>query len=246
MLEDKSYFSILEKKLTESPPERKSDRTRASIKIAVAKLLEDVGYQNLRVADIAKKAGIGTGTFHDYFENRTHVAKEVLEEFLKTLTAPRNSDHGYNSAFAAIYFSNKGLIDVFQRNSGIMNCLFQLADQDEGFSSLWRRISLKWYKIVSDLVVERYLPETDRSFMFMNIYLLGGMIDEFLRGLYVHKDEAVLAVLEDNNLGNDAIAYFLTIVWYRGIFGKNPTDIPNEIDPEIVSVFTKNLGFKTS
>lgn len=238
---NQTYYITLEKKLREFPPKRKSERTHAALKVATAKLLEQVGYKNLRVADIAKMAGVGTATFHDYFDNRTHISKEVMTEFIHTISSMSVEQHGYSTAFAKIYFTNKGLMDLYQKNVGIMKSLIQLGDQDEEFAIIWRRMSTGWYEIVTRAIIKKYLVDADKKFLFMTIYTVGGMVDEFMRGLYVYKDAPILDILEQHNIGDEALAYFLSIMWYRGIFGKDPDTIPNEIDPKIVTLFREKL-----
>ena len=236
-----SYGIVLEQKLLESPPKRKSIRTHAALKVATAKLLEQVGYRELRVADIAKEAGVGTATFHDYFNNRTHVAKEVMVEFIHTFLPANVEPHGYSTAFAGIYFANKGLMDLYQINVGLMKSMFQLSDHDEEFSLIWRSMSTDWYEVVTRTMLKRYMVGADKKFIFMSIYALGGMIDEFMRGLYVYKDAPILDIVEEYNLGDDALAYYLSIMWYRSIFGKNPKKVPNEINPKTVALFEEKL-----
>lgn len=237
-----SYCDALEQRLREFPPERKSDRTLAALKIATAKVLAKVGYEDLRVADISKEAGLGTATFHDYFDNRTHAAKEVLAGFVDTILSTRAEPHGYSSPFASIYFINKELIDTYQANAGLMKSLIQLWNSDEEFSMLWRRVSSNWYDIVSNVMIKRHLIEADKQFLFMSIYTVGGMLDQFMLGLYVYKDASILDILKEHNLGDDALAYFLSILWYRSLFGKDPHEIPSEIDPKIVAVFREKLN----
>lgn len=232
---------MLEEKLREFPPKRKSDRTRAALKVATAKLLEQVGYKDLRVADIAKIAKVGTATFHDYFDNRTHIAKEVMTEFVDVILSVKIEPHGYSTAFASIYFTTKGLMDLYQNNVGLMRSLIQLGDQDEEFAMIWRRMSTGWYDVVTSAIIKRYLGDADKKFLFMTIYSVGGMVDEFMRGLYVYKDAPILDILEQYNIGDEALAYFLSIMWYRSIFGKDPDEVPNEIDPKIIALFHEKL-----
>jgi AcrR family transcriptional regulator len=236
-----SYCITLEQKLRNYPPKKKRDRTQAALKIATAKLLEQGGYENLRVADIARMAGVGAATFHDYFDNRNHAAKQVMSEFVDAILSLRPEQHSYNTAFAGIYFTTKALMELYQSNVGLMKCMFQLGDRDEEFGQLWRSKSTDWNEVVTRTIIKRHLIDADEEFVFMIIYSVAGMVDEFMRGLYVYKDAPILNILKRYDIGESALAYFLAVLWYRSIFGKNPSEIPSEIDPKIVSLFKEKL-----
>ena len=241
---NKGYCNFLNKKLKDSPPKLKSDRTHAALNLATARLLEKDGYNNLRVADISFMAGVGTTTFHYHYKNRTEAAKEVLIEFLEEVASiPFNTPHDAKT-FARIYYGNKVFIDIFQANPGLMRCMFQLWDQDKEFSNVWREMSLGWYQRVAETTVSRHPEKIDKSLMYLTIYSLGGMVDEFLRGLYLYQDSSVLEIIKDRNLNNDAIAYFITAIWYRSIFGKDPDETLDGIDPDIIKIFDEGLGIR--
>ena len=64
---DLSYISFMERNLAKDPPTRKGDRTRARLRIACARSLEQHGYHAMRVADITQEAGVAEGLFYAYF-----------------------------------------------------------------------------------------------------------------------------------------------------------------------------------
>lgn len=241
---NKGYCNVLAKRLKDSPPKLKSERTRAALNLATARLLEKDGYNNLRVADISFTAGVGTTTFHYHYNNRTDATKEVLLGFLDEVAATTKTSTHDSNAFASIYHGNKALIDVFQANSGLMKSMFQLGDQDRDFFNVWRNMSLEWYQKTTDKTVMRHPENVSDSLMYLTIYSLGGMVDELLRGLYLYQDSSVLKIIKEFNFSNDAIAYFITAIWYRSIFGKDPDELPDDIEPKTIKIFDDGLGIR--
>ena len=237
-----NYWSTLEQKMNDFPPKRKSDRTRASLKIATAKLLDRVGYRDMTITDITKTAGLGRASFHDYFENRTQITKEIMIEFVGLVEGTKPPPQSQSNIFTNMYYANKAVISIFQANSGLMRCLFQLGDQDKEFNDLCRKMNLTWYKNVANTISDRRRIKTSKPLTFLTIYSLGGMIDEFMRGLYVYNDTEVLEILKDHGIENNALAYYFAIIWYRAIFAKDPDDIPQEVDPKIIQLFADELG----
>ncbi len=55
---------------------------RKDIAVACTDLLLDKGLKNLRIADIAKTAGIGKGTVYDYFANKEAVVFEIIRNLI--------------------------------------------------------------------------------------------------------------------------------------------------------------------
>lgn len=68
--------------MTETAAERRQgrkDKRRNDILDAAEELLAERGYHEMGIADIAKKLGIGHGTFYRYFDNKRDIALSVLE-----------------------------------------------------------------------------------------------------------------------------------------------------------------------
>src|SRR5690606_21256618 len=63
----------------------KGDRTRFRLKQAAARVLEEAGYNELKVADICAAAEVALGTFYVYFKDKNEIAIEVVLDFLQHL-----------------------------------------------------------------------------------------------------------------------------------------------------------------
>ncbi|OQY07411.1 MAG: hypothetical protein B6I28_05605, partial [Fusobacteriia bacterium 4572_132] len=51
---------------------------------AATEILEKKNYQNMKTAEIAKKAGVAEGTLYRYFKNKENIFSEVLREYMST------------------------------------------------------------------------------------------------------------------------------------------------------------------
>ena len=52
--------------------------TRNNIYNAAVKLLETTGYQNIRIEDICKQAGVSVGSFYTYFNSKNDILVEIF------------------------------------------------------------------------------------------------------------------------------------------------------------------------
>ena len=64
----------------------KSYRTKEKIVDAAMSLIAQKGYTATSMRQIAKKAGLTTGSIYNYFESKTHVLLEIQTKFLDDLT----------------------------------------------------------------------------------------------------------------------------------------------------------------
>ncbi len=60
---------------------RSTNNTKEKIIKAAIEVLENKNYQNMKTADIAKKAGVAEGTLYRYFKNKENIFSEVLREY---------------------------------------------------------------------------------------------------------------------------------------------------------------------
>ena len=60
----------------------RGEAARARLKEATGRVLERVGYRQMRVADVTREAGVATGLFHHYFPDLKTATIEVLRDFM--------------------------------------------------------------------------------------------------------------------------------------------------------------------
>ncbi|OQX63697.1 MAG: TetR family transcriptional regulator [Desulfococcus sp. 4484_241] len=64
------------------PRQQRSHQTREKIKRAALALFSSAGIHGTNSKEIAKKAGVSTGSFYSYFKNKKQLLLEILEDFL--------------------------------------------------------------------------------------------------------------------------------------------------------------------
>jgi AcrR family transcriptional regulator len=65
----------------------KSELTRDALLAAAAEVVGEVGYANASIALITQKAGLGQGTFYNYFDSRQEILDELLPSMGKNMLA---------------------------------------------------------------------------------------------------------------------------------------------------------------
>ncbi|MGM0509182.1 MAG: TetR/AcrR family transcriptional regulator [Fusobacteriota bacterium] len=60
--------------------------TREKIINAAIGILEENNYQNMKTAEIAKKAGVAEGTLYRYFKNKESIFTDLLKEYVVSVT----------------------------------------------------------------------------------------------------------------------------------------------------------------
>jgi len=218
-----NFGEHLENQHVTNPAKRKGDRTRAKLEISTVKALEAKGYHNITIADICKLADVSTATFYLYYENKTEIAVTVLKNFTEHFNATRSQDTDNHTAFSAIYNSNLGWVQLVRANAGLTRCLLQVQDTEIEFSQYFQRISYSWYRYVVK-TTSNYLPIDieESSVLLLATYAMGGMIDEIVRSQLVYPNPHFLSVLDEVAPTDEDLADFLSLLWYRSIFGENP------------------------
>ncbi len=217
--EDVSYVRRLGRRLKESPPKLKSDRTRMRIRLACAQVLEERGFHAARVIDITNAAGLAEGSFYVYFRDKTDAATDVLSSMLDhfgdILGRPRESDTPFN----ALRDSNRRWIAYCRQNPGLMRCLLQLGDEVPEFAKLTHRVNRTWYERVARSVLRRF-PRKGLAHgeVLFAVYALGSMMDEIARKLFVYPDPFFLEMLKELALDDEGLADAASVIWFKILY----------------------------
>ena len=219
-----SYVDFVEWQLASRRFASKSERTRARLKVAAARILEKTGFQDMRVSDICEMAGVALGTFYNYFEDKRAIAVDVTLEFGEELYAVARRVAGGKSAFDAILSTNRFFISIYQRNSGLVRCLIQLDDQVPEFQKRWREIRARWIaRIAASIAKRSEKPGIDEETRIRVAYILECMVFQHLYDVFVRREPRLGRMAGSA----DEIAELVSVLWYRAIYCENPS--PEEI-----------------
>jgi len=218
-----AFADTLRRRQREAGSRRKGERTRDRLKLATVQVLEDKGYLRLRVTDICKRAGVSPAAFYLYFKNKQEVTVEVLTEFLHEAFELSTGSGEKRTLFEAIYEANLLWVTSVRANAGLMHCLLQLGDQVPEFRALNERLNHEWFERVTERLLRRCdAPRVDHDVVLLAIYALGGMMDELSRKVLVAKEASLQPVVKATAPSDEALAEFMTVLWYRALFGAEP------------------------
>jgi TetR/AcrR family transcriptional regulator, ethionamide resistance regulator len=203
------------------PTTARGKQKREQLKAAAARVLERIGYRNMRLADIAAEAGVPMSLLYHYFSGTAQVTEEVLTDLLSQVTDATAGRLPAQDAFGAILLANQTMVDAYSRSPGLMRCLLHFDEDAAGFSKLYRAESHNWNLRVARNILGRFPNQSlEISQALMIAYALGGMFDSFLFELYVDRNPELAKALPDT----ERVAIFLAIIWYRSLYLRNPPE----------------------
>ena len=72
----------------------RGEQARARLKEAAARVLERVGYRQMRVVDVTREAGVASGLFYHFFPDLKTLTIEVLQDFMQRFEAIEDIERG--------------------------------------------------------------------------------------------------------------------------------------------------------
>lgn len=219
-----SYATILRRQQRAAGADkRKGERTRDRLTLAAVQALEARGYLRLRVRDICERAQTSPATFYQYFRNTEHITIEVLTGFLQSTFHTGRTAAPPRPLFEALYAANLAWVSSARANAGLMRCLLQLGDQVPEFMALHERLSHEWFLHVTQNLRRRFPASgTDEATLLLAVHALGAMMDEMVRKLFVARVKQLRPLIAATAPTDEAIAEFLSTLWYRALLGTNP------------------------
>ncbi len=210
---------------------RKGEKTRDRIRLATIDLLNTVGYVDLKVSDICRRAKVTTPVLYLYFDGKESLVGDILSEFLNDFMS-RSTGSTARSAYQAIYDANLQWLRAARSNAGLMKCLLQFSDQTPEFARLFSDTSNLWYLRIAQSIVRRHPSEAGNlPSIHLQIHALGAMMDELTRKLFTGSDTELRKLIGDVAPDDERLASFLSIIWYRTLYATDPPSadlLPNE------------------
>lgn len=204
---------------------RKGEKTRDRIRLATIELLNDVGYVDLKVSDICRRAKVTAPVLYLYFDGKESLVRDILTEFLNDFMSRSASTSSARSAYQAIYDANLQWLRAARSNAGLMRCLLQFSDQAPEFARLFADKSNSWYLRIAQSIVRRH-PGTAASLpaVQLQVHALGAMMDEITRKLFAGEDKELKRLIENVAPDDEALADFLSVIWHRALYSADPPE----------------------
>ncbi|MCS6624117.1 TetR/AcrR family transcriptional regulator [Roseibacterium beibuensis] len=217
-IEEDSYAAAL---LAAAEAQSKGQRTRAAILSAACEALEGTTPDGLRVAELCRAAGISNGTFYLYFEDRDALLSALLAGFIAYLQARlrAGADSGGGGGGDPLRAATARYVRLFRLNRGLMRCLVHHHDQLPQARAAFHRLNHDWLtRVAGAAALQREKAGADplpQDEALRRAYALGGMVDQYLSGLWLSRDPSLIAVSGDE----EAVIGTLTHIWKKGMEG---------------------------
>jgi AcrR family transcriptional regulator len=199
----------------------RGELARTRIKEAAARVLERVGYRQMRVTDVTAEAGVAAGLFYHYFPDLKTLTIEVLRDFMTRFEAIDQIEAGVERGdwFARSLAHNRLVVQSYARSPGIMRCMVQMGDEAPEFAEIWRT---SYYRRLELLVraLPRLFPGADFTAAEARLVttLLAGIGEHLLAEYYI----ARVPSLRELALDEDQMAEWVTVMFHRALFLENP------------------------
>jgi AcrR family transcriptional regulator len=123
------------------PRSRKGEATRARLLTAAKEVFEEDGFQEARIADIAKRAGLSShGAFYHYFDSKEAIFRDVAEELDELLGEPmekvilaRDSEPDPRKRLVTALRQH---LESYREEARIMGVIEQVARYDSGVAAV--------------------------------------------------------------------------------------------------------------
>jgi AcrR family transcriptional regulator len=201
---------------------RKVDRTRLRLLASIARALKGgANRHDLKVAEVTREASLAHGTFYRYFTDIEQAMSALIEDFSvfvhEKIAGARRGEQGSRERVrsATLLYAR-----LFRRNAGLMRCLLGLGSDGLSFAPAYQRLNRDWYGRVAAAIVRQRGDGTSAQDLLPAAYALGGMIDDFLRQVYLRHDPALAHLFDDE----EKIAELLTDLWCFGAYGQRPSE----------------------
>jgi len=202
------------------PPTRKGARSRENLKAAALRALEKKGYRSLRLTDIAREANVNISLVYHYFHDKAHLVFEALRDLVDTGKVLSEESERPTEPFEALLHANRRFAEFYRDHPGLMRAIVHFDEEHPEFHALYRDANRKWMHRIAYNILKR-CPDAGltEGEAITVAYAVGGMADKFLFELYVERIPDL--VQEFDTI--DKTARFLSVLWYRALYLKNPT-----------------------
>ena len=206
----------------------KGMRTRIRLKECARQEFGRLGSNNARVADIAKAAGVSHGTFYRYFDDKTDVRDELLQDLLVDVAAFARASWTAEDPLHSVFVTTERYLAFYSENQDLYRILIEVAQQEPQVKEMWSETRAIFYRRIGRMLTRASEQGILREGLDPEIaaILLGGMTEHAAYLIFVAKQ------CEDWNLST--VSEQVSLLWESGAFElkrKEPDRLPaNETD----------------
>ena len=124
---------------------RKSEKTRLRLLRATVDQLSPVSYQQLRIADICKKANVSYGLFYHYFKDKRVIVATIVRAYLIEFYERFDRRPADRNAYIRIFDANYYYLRCYGLNAGIMKVLVSNASEIPEMMESYTEVAFNWH-----------------------------------------------------------------------------------------------------
>lgn len=186
-----------DKKEVRIPQQKRSIEKKEKIIEAATRILMEEGYRNSNTADIARAAGISTGSIYAYFEDKKDILLACLERIGSTLTQQIAEKAGSLAASEDIAVTIKEVLEIFVRfqswtklaRDEILSLKYIDTDVKNYFDSIQKTMM---DTVTGQLETAGYYFTHKNEQTFLVFQMIMGIVDELAFDHSSNIDQAVL------------------------------------------------------
>ncbi|MBM5811613.1 MAG: TetR/AcrR family transcriptional regulator [Gammaproteobacteria bacterium] len=196
-----------------------SKATLARIERTTLRLLDRLGYEDLRLSDVEEHASITRGAiYHHYADKDALIRKVLLDRLYKidaAVAAAAQPAGAAGGPFDALLLLSRALVEAFAGTPGVLRVLNQLQDRDAQVHAVWEALWQHWVGLLAGVLVAHSAgsPGTSETIRPVADAFLA-MAERLLRDLYV----APFGRLHSTIRSREAAAVLLAALWTRMAF----------------------------
>lgn len=208
------YVAELNRQCLNQP---KGIRTSTRIRIAACVLLHRHAPQDVTISALCSEAGIAHGTFYIHFSDRTALLADTLLGFVAFLQSTMRRA-GLHAPTGRIRAATTAYAGMFEANTGLMNCLLHHHQAFPEARAAFHRLNGEWAETVVAAVQKRHRQSgraggIEREELLRRARALGGMVDQYLSGLFLSVDPGLVAL----STRREDVIDTLCLIWERGM-----------------------------
>nr|WP_277602460.1 TetR/AcrR family transcriptional regulator [Parahaliea mediterranea] len=199
----------------------RGEAARRRLKEAATRVLDRVGFHQMRVKDVTDEAGVAAGLFYHYFKDLRELVDELLDEHIAGFEAVEAIERDVSKGdwFNRLRAHYEICVRVHAEHPGIMRCIAQFSADDPDFRERWKRSFDRRLHLLID-VFPYVFPKCslNKAEVELLVHGLGGVGKELMSEYYIDRDPRLRAV----ELSQAEMAEWLAALLYRGLFARNP------------------------
>ncbi len=213
------FASYLEARALDIQKGQRGERSRLKLMAAGLRLLDNCGFQELKIEEVSIEAGLAKGTFYIYFPSKDEFLRELANAYcdFELNTLPRRSPELSRYAVSRLW---TGWYErTFAANAGILRCIVQMGYSDPSMRELWVKRNADVVQVLmSESLRDMALSPEQLELMRWSLRTVGGMLDQSLFDRYGLQTPSGLEGLGDLELQVE----MHTVLTYRALYGEEP------------------------